>query len=96
MTYRYSIHDWAVQWYKMKTSFQLEVLRLRILRNFHKSDTTIVLPDKEQSEIDQLNGLDPLAVKYQYMLWYSNDGSSNKRLKNESGTYSRLEDVSLY
>ena len=93
---RYSIHDWAVQWYKMKTSFQLEVLCLRILRNFHKSDTSIVLPAEEQSEIDRLNGLDPLAVKYQYMLWYSNDGSSNKRLKNDSGTYSRLEDVSLY
>jgi hypothetical protein len=97
---RYSLHDWAYQWFKMRSNMPLEIMRLKILMNFHKTDVAKVLPNDVQEELDQLSAIKPKAIQYHHMLCYSLgdtpvDGT-NKRNKTDIGTYSKLDDVSLY
>ena len=78
----------------------LEIMRLKILINFHKTDVDKVLLDNVQEELDQLSAIKPKAIQYHHMLCYSLgdtpvDGT-NKRNKTDIGTYSKLDDVSLY
>jgi hypothetical protein len=97
---RYSIHDWAYQWYKMRSNMPLEIMRLKILMNFQKTDVDKVLPDDVQEELDRLSSLKPEAIQYQHMFCYSLEDTpvngTTKRIKTDIGTYCKLSDVSLY
>jgi hypothetical protein len=97
---RCSLHDWAYQWFKMRSNMPLEIMRLKILINFHKTDVDKVLLDNVQEELDQLSAIKPKAIQYHHMLCYSLgdtpvDGTT-KRIKTDISTYSKLDDVSLY
>jgi hypothetical protein len=97
---RYSLHDWAYQWFKMRSNMPLEIMRLKILMNFHKNDVAKVLLDNVQEDLDQLSAIKPKAIQYHHMFCYSLGDSpvdgTNKRIKTDIGTYSKLDDVSLY
>ena len=78
----------------------LEIMRLKILMNFHKTDVAKVLPDDVQEELDRLSAIKLKAIQYHHMFCYSLgdmpvDGT-NKRIKTDIGTYSKLDDVLLY
>jgi len=78
----------------------LEIMRLKILMNFHKNDVAKVLLDNVQEDLDQLSAIKPKAIQYHHMFCYflgdmPVDGT-NKRIKTDIGTYSKLDDVSLY
>ena len=77
----------------------LEIMRLKILMNFHKTDVAKVLPNDVQEELDRLSALKLKAIQYHHMFCYSLgdtpvDGT-NKRIKTDIGTYSKLDDVLL-
>jgi len=97
---RYSIHDWAYQWFKMRSNMPLEIMHLKFLMNFHKTDVVKVLLDDVQEELDRLSAIKPKAIQYHHMFCYSLGDSpedcSNKRIKTDIGTYSKLDDVLLY
>jgi hypothetical protein len=97
---RYSIHDWAYQWFKMRSNMPLEIMRLKILMNFHKTDVAKVLSDDVQEELDQLSAIKLKAIQYHHIFCYSLGDSpvdgTNKRIKTDIGTYSKLDDVLLY
>jgi hypothetical protein len=63
---RYSLHDCAYQWFKMRSNMPLEIMRLKILMNFHKTDVDKVLPDDVQEELDWLSAIKPKAIQYHH------------------------------
>ena len=78
----------------------LEIMRLKILMNFHKTDVGKILSDDVQEEMDQLSAFKLKAIQYYHMFCYSLgdtpvDGT-NKRIKTNIGTYSKLDEVLLY
>jgi hypothetical protein len=61
---RYSIHDWAYQWFKMRSNMPLEIMHFKILMNFYKTDLAKVLSDDVQEELDWLSAIKPKAFQY--------------------------------
>jgi hypothetical protein len=77
----------------------LDIMHLKILMNFHKTDVAKVLLDDVQEELDWLSAMKLKAIQYHHMFSYSLgdlpvDGT-NKRIKTDIGTYSKLDDVLL-
>jgi hypothetical protein len=78
----------------------LEIMRLKILMNFHKTDVAKVLSDDVQEELDRLSAIKPKAIQYHHMFCYSLGDlpvvGTYKRIKTNIGTYFKLDDVLLY
>jgi hypothetical protein len=68
---RYSLHDWAYQWFKMRSNMPLKIIHLKILMNFHKTDVAKVLSDDVQEELDRLSAIKLKAIQYHHMYCYS-------------------------
>jgi hypothetical protein len=78
----------------------LEIMRLKILMNFHKTDVAKVLSDDVQEEMDWLNVIKLKAIQYHHVFCHSlgefSVDDTNKRIKSDIGTYSKVDYVSLY
>jgi hypothetical protein len=74
----------------MKSNLPLEVMRLQILMNFHKTDVTRLLLDDIQGELEWLSTINPQAIQYHHMFCHyigeSQEDSSKKRIKIECDT----------